>query len=228
MDAAKNAKDSTIADATEQYESIYDTASTKLGDLSRYIDENTGEIKSIWQVFWDDVGLKWNNFWGSIENGWQDFKKSFKSGWNEFWTTGLGGAVVGGINGIISTVETGLNWIIEKINSLSFTTPDWLPFGLGGKRFGLDIPKITLGRVSMPTFAFGGFPEHGEMFIAREQGPELVGRIGNRTAGSKQRPDCGGRCRWCDIRQQWSHQCYLCYGSANHSCNRREWAEMSM
>ena len=34
----------------------------------------------------------------------------------------------------------------------------------------------------MPTFAFGGFPEHGEMFIAREQGPELVGRIGNRTA----------------------------------------------
>lgn len=182
VDAAKNAKDSTIADATEQYESIYDTASTKLGDLSRYIDENTGEIKSIWQVFWDDVGLKWNNFWDSIENGWQDFKKSFKSGWNEFWTTGLGGAVVGGINGIISTVETGLNWIIEKINSLSFTTPDWLPFGLGGKRFGLDIPKITLGRVSMPTFAFGGFPEHGEMFIAREQGPELVGRIGNRTA----------------------------------------------
>lgn len=182
VDAAKNAKDSTIADATEQYESIYDTASTKLGDLSRYIDENTGEIKSIWQVFWDDVGMKWNNFWDSIENGWQDFKTSFKSGWNEFWTTGLGGSVVSGINGIISTVEKGLNWVIEKINSLSFTTPDWLPLGLGGKHFGLDIPQITLGRVSMPTFALGGFPDHGEMFIAREQGPELVGRIGNRTA----------------------------------------------
>lgn len=182
VDAAKNAKDSTIADATEQYESIYDTASTKLGDLSRYIDENTGEIKSIWQVFWDDVGMKWNNFWDRIENGWQDFKTSFKSGWNEFWTTGLGGSVVSGINGIISTVEKGLNWVIEKINSLSFTTPDWLPLGLGGKHFGLDIPQITLGRVSMPTFALGGFPDHGEMFIAREQGPELVGRIGNRTA----------------------------------------------
>lgn len=182
VDAAKNAKDSTIADATEQYESIYDTASTKLGDLSRYIDENTGEIKSIWQVFWDDVGLKWNNFWDSIENGWQDFKTSFKSGWNEFWTTGLGGSVVSGINGIISTVEKGLNWVIEKINSLSFTTPDWLPLGLGGKHFGLDIPQITLGRVSMPTFALGGFPDHGEMFIARENGPELVGQIGNRTA----------------------------------------------
>ena len=31
-------------------------------------------------------------------------------------------------------------------------------------------------------YASGGFPQHGEMFIAREAGPELVGRIGNRTA----------------------------------------------
>lgn len=31
-------------------------------------------------------------------------------------------------------------------------------------------------------YALGGFPDHGEMFIAREAGPELVGRIGNRTA----------------------------------------------
>lgn len=182
IDAAKEAKDSSITDAETQYNSIYDTASTKLGDLARYIDENTGEIKGYWEVFWDDVGLEWNNFWDSIENGWQDFKTSFKSGWNEFWTTGLGRSVVSGINGIISTVEKGLNWVIEKINSLSFTTPDWLPLGLGGKHFGLDIPQITLGRVSMPTFALGGFPDHGEMFIARENGPELVGQIGNRTA----------------------------------------------
>ena len=31
-------------------------------------------------------------------------------------------------------------------------------------------------------FAMGGFPESGELFIAREQGPELVGSVGNRTA----------------------------------------------
>ena len=31
------------------------------------------------------------------------------------------------------------------------------------------------------TYAMGGFPNMGEMFIAREAGPELVGRIGNRT-----------------------------------------------
>ena len=33
-----------------------------------------------------------------------------------------------------------------------------------------------------PAFANGGFVDNGEAFIARESGPELVGRIGNRTA----------------------------------------------
>lgn len=31
-------------------------------------------------------------------------------------------------------------------------------------------------------YASGGFPEHGQMFIARERGPELVGTIGQKTA----------------------------------------------
>lgn len=36
--------------------------------------------------------------------------------------------------------------------------------------------------VSLQGFANGGFPTSGEMFIAREAGPELVGTIGGRTA----------------------------------------------
>ena len=40
--------------------------------------------------------------------------------------------------------------------------------------------RIRTSNIS--AFASGGFPDYGEMFIAREDGPELVGRIGNRTA----------------------------------------------
>ena len=35
---------------------------------------------------------------------------------------------------------------------------------------------------SVPTYATGGFPETGQMFIAREAGAEMVGSIGRRTA----------------------------------------------
>jgi len=31
-------------------------------------------------------------------------------------------------------------------------------------------------------YASGGFPDEGQLFIANEAGPELVGNIGNRTA----------------------------------------------
>ena len=45
-----------------------------------------------------------------------------------------------------------------------------------------DLEKMSVPKINVSTYALGGFPDHGEMFIAREQGPELVGRIGNRTA----------------------------------------------
>ena len=41
--------------------------------------------------------------------------------------------------------------------------------------------KFEVGGVAQ-AFASGGFPQHGEMFVAREAGPEMVGRIGRRTA----------------------------------------------
>ncbi|MBE6643261.1 MAG: hypothetical protein E7615_06380 [Ruminococcaceae bacterium] len=40
------------------------------------------------------------------------------------------------------------------------------------------------------TYANGGFPAMGEMFIAREAGPELVGQIGKKNSRCEQRPDC--------------------------------------
>ena len=179
IDAAKKSHDDTIFQATDQYQKIYDTASLKLGELSRYIDENTGEIKSYWQVFWDDAGAKWSEFWTGIGQGWENFRSSVEEGWNNFWNVTLPSGLQSGINGIISGVENGINWVVDGLNSLQFTLPEWLPVG-GGKHFGLNIPSVSLGRVSL--MASGGFPDYGEMFIAREDGPELVGRIGNRTA----------------------------------------------
>ena len=47
-----------------------------------------------------------------------------------------------------------------------------------------DVSVKESGRVSLKlrAYAMGGFPKMGEMFIARERGPELVGNIGRKTA----------------------------------------------
>ena len=188
VDAASETREKTISEAEEQYGTIFSTAQTNLGELARYIDENTGEIKSKWSVFWDDVqlgwsdfwerlGTGWDNFWAGVDRGWENFSTAFTNGWNSFWS-GLGGIVESIVNGVISAVESALNWVISGLNKISFTVPDWVPL-VGGKHFGINIPTVSFGRIS---FAEGGFPDHGEMFIAREAGPELVGRIGSRTA----------------------------------------------
>ena len=45
-----------------------------------------------------------------------------------------------------------------------------------------EVTSIADAIGSLPLFAKGGFPEQGQMFIAREAGAEMVGSIGRRTA----------------------------------------------
>lgn len=67
----------------------------------------------------------------------------------------------------------------KNINSkkevpLSTTTP-------AASAYGIQKTKAGTGGY-FAAYASGGFVDHGEAFIARESGPELVGRIGTRTA----------------------------------------------
>ena len=65
-----------------------------------------------------------------------------------------------------------------------------LLFSLLGKSTNIDSnqldelknPKVDPISMSTEGFASGGFPSMGQMFIAREAGPELVGTIGGRNA----------------------------------------------
>ena len=187
--AAKDARDSTVSDAENQYSDILSAAQGNLGELSRYIDTETGGIKSKWNVFCEDVQKKFSQKWGEMKAGWEEWKNgfllswdemktTFKTGWDCFWD-GIGETIDGAINGIISAVESGLNKCIDALNTLNWDVPDWVPW-VGGKSFGLNIKRVRLGRVDF--FENGGFPVTGDMFIAREAGPELVGRIGNKTS----------------------------------------------
>lgn len=95
--------------------------------------------------------------------------------------TWIGNFVKTILNGIIGRVEGAINRVIDAINSLlsGFNrVVSWAGDVLGQDWKGVEL----LSPVSLPRLAEGGTVDVGQMFIAREAGPELVGSIGNRTA----------------------------------------------
>ena len=74
------------------------------------------------------------------------------------------------INGVLSLIETNINRFIRLLNSA---------IDIINKVPGVSITKVSL--LSIPRLADGGMVSEGQMFVAREAGPELVGSVGRKT-----------------------------------------------
>ena len=85
------------------------------------------------------------------------------------------------INGILSAIESAINGFIKLLNGA---------ISLINKIPGVNITSVSL--LNIPRLAEGGFPDQGQMFIAREAGPEMVGSIGRRTAVANNDQIVGG------------------------------------
>lgn len=79
-------------------------------------------------------------------------------------------------NGVVS----GINMIINALNRLSFTIPDWVP-DFGGKSFGFNI--TPLANVSLPRLAKGTILSKPTPVIAGEAGKEAIIPLENNTEG---------------------------------------------
>lgn len=130
---------------------------------------------------WDELA---NNAKIGIEGKFNEWKNNFNpigNWWNEKitpWFTREKWSELG--NGALSGLKNAFsNFSFPKIKLPHFdivyettgiVAEAFKAMGLRGK------PKLNVN-----WYAKGGMPETGEMFIAREAGPELVGKIGNRT-----------------------------------------------
>lgn len=116
-----------------------------------------------------------------FSKAWTNIKKAFESAFSA-----IKNFAVSIINGLIGGVESMINFIIRGINRLleGFNKAvTWAADVLGKDWSNLSlIQEVTFGRIPVEKKADGGFVGAGQMFIAREAGPELVGNINGRTA----------------------------------------------
>lgn len=159
--------------------------------LTPVVSLETPDI-SQWNEVWDVARAKFSetkdaitseiqNFYTQINALSLTFGNTFKTSMSEYLNKTYDGiyntfdAIRQTLQQVSDEVTRMLNQMVSDANSLA---------GLTGKKYS-HVGGYTMQqaqRFNIEMFANGGFPRSGELFIAREAGPELVGSIGGKTA----------------------------------------------
>lgn len=84
------------------------------------------------------------------------------------------------VKNMVNSVLSLVNAVIDAINDLFHIQFDGLVIAGITIIPAFDIRLVNIPRI--PLFAEGGFPDEGQLFVAREAGAEMVGQIGGHTA----------------------------------------------
>lgn len=162
--------------------------STIAGYVGTAVSTSVKLVKSGWSSIASFVGTAVSASVKLAKSGWSSISsfvgttvstavKLTKSGWTSL-SSYVGSKVSVGIKLAKSGWTSLSTWLGGLTQKLKLTLPkigvNWSEKKIAG--FTIKWPS------GFYTYAKGGFPEKGQMFIAREAGPELVGNIGGKTA----------------------------------------------
>ena len=159
------------AKISEVWGNIKTGVSEAVANLVSAFQSNFPLLSAYLSGWWESVSAAWENVKAIFTNIIDFVQNVFAGNWSAAWDNivAIFGNVFGmivnlakaPINGVISAI----NWVLEKINSISVTIPDWVP-GVGGQTLGFNIPTIPAlaagGIATAPTLAQigeGGEPE---------------------------------------------------------------------
>lgn len=122
---------------------------------------------------WDWIKEKTVEIWGKVSTWLAETWDNIKNKASDIWK-GIANGVIGFINKIIDA----LNTMIQGLNRISFSIPDWVPV-IGGKSWGFNlrtiskIPLLAAGTNYVPQDMFA-FLHKGEAVVPKEFNPAAV------------------------------------------------------
>lgn len=163
-------------------QSAIEILNSMLDFVKQFLAEHKEIFDGIKRVFSGVTEFLAGVFSGDWKRAWEGIKDIFGGIWDS-----LVGIIKIPINKILLTVEGMINRIIgafnglkRMLNTLKIDIPDGVPI-VGGTKLGFDFGMTD--KVKLPRLASGGIlPNQGQLFVAREKGPELVTQFGNKSA----------------------------------------------
>lgn len=167
---------------------ISNTVSDRFRRTNTSVTNNTGLMSSSATRNFNDMGIVTDRSMSGIRNAVEtNMSKSYGHADKNFVSMNTTAST--NLSGMRSKADTNLSAVESKFNSTRLTFPSItfphipLPhFSISGSANPLTWLQQGLPKVNIDWYAQGGFPDMGQMFVAREAGPELVGNIGNRNA----------------------------------------------
>lgn len=119
---------------------------------------------------WNTITTKIQEAWNNVKTFWNThIAKYFTAQWWSDLAKQMGNGLITGfenaVNSIITLFENMINWVVAGLNSISVQIPDWVP-NYGGGKFGVNLPYVKLGRVSIPRLAQGAVIPPNKEFLA--------------------------------------------------------------
>lgn len=181
-------------DSAEWWNNVKTWWNGKVGAVSEF----TTSVKNQAATWWSNTKNWWDNKVGSVSEFTTNARNQAGTWWSNvksWWSDTISGKTAASF--VVSVANTASEWW-ENVKR-------WWNNAIGELEMKIKVPTITItwnysipdwekvvwdtlvGRRARPGFkvnwyAQGGFPSVGEMFIAREAGPEMVGSINGRTA----------------------------------------------
>jgi len=143
-------------------------------------------IKSPSTVFYAIGSDTWQGFWNACRDKWTELRNWYNANvqpkfTKAYWAEKFGG-ILSGASSVLTELRKKFEGFSAKIKMPHLTWTTTPATGLVKKALeAINLPT-SVPKLNVEWYAQGGFPSMGEMFVAREAGPELVGSIGSRTA----------------------------------------------
>ena len=82
---AQIVREKTIKDAEERHKKIVDEAKAQAKEHVDEVDWETGQVKSKWEIFYEDMGKSYDGFWKSVDNTCERWGKQISTSWGNTW-----------------------------------------------------------------------------------------------------------------------------------------------
>lgn len=195
LEGAKNK----LSDLLSWFGQLPGKIKAKLGDAKAWIKSKGSDaiqgLKSGWEAVKESRFLKYvanmknevftkiGNIKEKVTSKGNDIVSGMKNGFSSHWSS---------FTETLGNIPSKISKAIPNLFSIGKNAIQGFANGFGSVHIPLPHVSVSwnrhsVGPVSFSTpsfglnwYAKGGFPENGEMFIARENGPEMVGRMGSR------------------------------------------------